>query len=314
MAPPASGAQRPGKVSRIGWLRLNKELSPRHEAFLEGLRELGWVEGKNISIVQRSAEWKNERLPGLAGELVRLKVDIIVALEPPAARAAKEATQTISIVMRSTSHPVAEGFVASLARPGGNVTGVYSFSEDLKGKRLELLKETVPGIRRVAVLWSSAGGAADRMDVPRFRAMETAARALGLELQSLPVQSPEDFEGVFRAAARGRAGALTTIRNPLIVKSRKRIAQFAAERRLPAIYDDREFVEAGGLMSYGVNLTESYRRAAYYVDRILKGAKPADLPVEQPTRFELVINLKTAKALGLTIPPEILLQADRVIK
>jgi len=301
-------AQQPAKIPRIGWLTLG--YPARSEAFRQGLRELGYIEGQNVAIELRNAEGNADRLPDLATELVRLRVDVIVALEPPAARAAKNATKTIPIVMRSTDDPVEVGFVASLARPGGNITGVTSISTDLYGKRLALLKEVVSRLARVAVLWNP--------DFPtgtaNFKDMEAAARSLGLKLQSLETRVASDFDSAFRAASKERVGALITLRNPLIVSQQKQIAELAVRSRLPAIYDDREFVEAGGLMSYGATLGDLYRRAAYYVDRILKGTKPADLPVEQPMKFELVINLKTAKQIGLTIPPEVLYRADKVIK
>ncbi|MBI4488362.1 MAG: ABC transporter substrate-binding protein [Deltaproteobacteria bacterium] len=301
-------AQQTAKVPRIGWLMVN--YSARQEAFRQSLRELGWVEGQNITIEMRNAEFMLDRLPDFTAELVRLKVDLIVALEPPATRAAQNATKTIPIVMRSTDDPVKEGFVHSLARPGGNITGVTSVSTELYGKRLELLKEVVQKLARVAVLWDPSF----RTGKATFKEMEAAAALFRLHLLSSEARRPEDFENAFRAATRGGAHALITLRNPLIVDQRKRIAELAVKSRLPAIYDDRDFVEAGGLMSYGTNLADLYRRAAYFVDRILKGAKPAELPVEQPTKFELFINLKAAKQIGLTIPPNVLARADKVIR
>ena len=302
-------AQEPAKVPRLGFLATGP--SPRVEAFWQALRQLGYVEGQNIAIERRFSENKIDRLPALAAELVRLKVDVIVAPDPPAASAARNATRTIPIVMRSSSDPVEAGLVASIARPGGNITGVYSIAEELVGKRLELLKAVVPRVSRVAVLWDPDFPASARW----FREAEVAARSLGVQLQSLEVRCPNpDYESAFGVATRGHAGALITLRNPPIVFHQRRIVNLATKSRLPAIYDDREFVESGGLMSYGANLADMYRRAATYVDKILKGAKPADLPVEQPTRFELVINLKTAKALGLTIPRSILVRADQVIQ
>ena len=301
-------AQQAGKVPRIGWLMVN--WSPRSEAFQDGLRELGHVEGQTIVTERRNVETKVDRLDDLALELVRLKVDIIVALEPPAVRAAQRATKTIPIVMRSTDDPVEAGFVASLARPGGNITGVTSISSELTGKRLEILKEVVPRLSRAAVLWNP--------DFPGgkiiFREAETAAQLLKLQLQSLEARRPEDFEGAFRVATKQHAHGVITLRNPLIVNQARRIADLAIKSRLPAIYDDRDFLEVGGLMSYGTNLADLYRRAATYVDKILKGTKPADLPVEQPMKFELIINLKAAKQIGLTIPPNVLARADKVIK
>ena len=301
-------AQQPQKIPRIGWLTLG--YPARSEAFRQGLRDLGYIEGKNISIELRNAEGKPDRLPGLAAELVGLKVDLIVALEPPAVRAAMKVTSTIPIVMRSTDDPVEAGFVASLARPGGNITGLTSISGELYGKRLGLLKEIVRGLSRVAVLWNP--------DFPsgaqNFKEMEAEAKPLGMQLRSSEARSAEDFESAFRAAVKGRAQALITLRDPLVVNQRKRIADLAVKSKLPAIYDDREFVEDGGLMSYGTNLADLYRRAATYVGKILKGRKPADLPVEQPMKFELFINTKTAKQIGVTIPQEVLMRADKVIK
>ncbi len=301
-------AQQPKKVPRIGWLMVNT--SPRSEAFRQGLRDLGYIEGQNIVIEMRNVESKVDLLADLAVELVQLKVDLIVALEPPAVRAAQRATKTIPIVMRSTDDPVEAGFVTSLARPGGNITGVTSISTELTAKRLELLKEVVPRLSRVAVLWDP--------DLPggtfSFKDAEASARLLKLQLQSLEARRPGDFESAFRTATKQRAQAVITLRNPLIVNERKRIADLALKDRLPVIYDDRDFVETGGLMSYGTNLADLYRRAATYVDKILKGTKPADLPVERPIKFELVISLKAAKQIGLTIPPNVLARADKVIK
>jgi putative ABC transport system substrate-binding protein len=304
-------AQQPKKVPRIGYLSIGSQLGPIGEAFLQGLRDLGYVEGKSIVIEYRGDPQRREdRLPEFAADLVRLKVDVIVALDPPAARAAKNATKTIPIVMRSTSDPVQAGFVASLARPGGNITGVTSISTELYGKRLELLKEVIPRLSRVGVLRNP-----DRSDnAINFKEMEIAARSLDLRLQSLEVRGANDFESAFRAAGKARAEALITIRTPLINAERKRVADLAVKSRLPAIYDDREYIDAGGLMSYGTDLADLHRRAATYVDKILKGTKPADLPVEQPTKFELIINLKAAKQIGLTVPPNVLARADKVIK
>ena len=310
---PFVGAQQPKKVPRIGYLHIGSQLGPPGEAFLDGLRDLGYVEGKSIIIEYRGDPQRREdRLPKLAAELVDLKVEVIVALDPPAARAAKNATKTIPIVMRSTTDPVQAGFVSSLARPGGNITGVTSISTELYGKRLELLKEVIPRLSRVGVLRNP-----DRPDNVvnlNFKEMEIAARSLNLQLRSLEVRGPDDFENAFRAAGKARVEALITIRNPLFNDQRRRIADLAVKSRLPAIYDDREYINAGGLMSYGTNLIDLHRHAALYVDKILKGAKPADLPVEQPTKFEFVINLKTAKQIGLTIPQSVLYRADKVIK
>ncbi len=304
-------AQQPKNVPRIGYLQLDSQRGPRDEAFLQGLRDLGYFEGKNISIEYRGdPQRREEQLPGLAAELVRLKVDVIVALVPPAARAAKNATKTIPIVMRSTDDPVEAGYVASLAKPGGNITGVTSVGLELTGKRLELLKEVIPRLSRVGVLWDPNFPSGQRI----FKEAKVEAESLRVKLQSLEVRHPDDFESAFRAVTREHGQALVTLRNPLIVSQRKRLADLALKHRLPAIYDDREFVDSGGLMSYGTNLADLYRRAAYYVDKILKGTKPTDLPVEQPTKFELIINLKTAKQIGLTIPPNVLARADKVIK
>ena len=308
------GAQQAQKIPSIGYLSLGSGGGSRsggaREAFRQDLRELGYIVGQNIVIEWRYAHRKRDRLPALAAELVRLKVDVIVALNPPAARAAKNTTTTIPIVVRISSDPVRSGFVASLARPGGNITGLWSISGELIGKRLELLKEMVPGLSRVAVLWKPGR----RRGGVRFKKIEVAARALGVQIQSLEARDPGEFQGVFEAATRERAGALITLRNPVIVRHRKRIAGLALENRLPAIYDDRAFVEVGGLMSYGTNLAALHRRAATFVDKILKGAKPADLPIEQAREFELVINLKTAKQIGVTIPPEVLYRADKIMK
>jgi putative ABC transport system substrate-binding protein len=304
-------AQQTKAIPRIGYLSIGSKLGPRSNAFFQGLRELGYVEGQNILIEHRGdPQRRRERLPQLAQELVQLHVDIIVALDPPSAKAAIAATQTIPIVMRSTNDPVAIGFVASLARPGGNVTGLYSETGELIGKRLEVLKELMPEISRVGILWDPDFPTA----VENYRDTEKAAAALRLRVQSLEARQSQDFPIVFGSAVKGQSQAVFTLRNPLIVKERKRIAELARQSRLPVISDDREFVEAGGLLSYGTNLAELYRRAAYYVDRILRGTKPADLPVEQPTQFELVINLKTANQIGLTIPQSVLYRVDRVIK
>jgi len=296
---------------RIGYLRIGGPTTARDEAFFKALHELGYFEGKNIEVdVRGDPDRRQEQLPALAAELVRSKVEVIVALDPPSAQAAKKATQSIPVVIRTTNDPVEEGMVTSLARPGGNITGLYSITGELTGKRLELLTQTVSRLARVAVLWNPDFVTKD----DNLKNAEASARSLGLQLQPLEARTPAAFEAAFRAAVEHRAQALITLRNPLIVNERQRLAELAIKSKLPAIYDDREFVEAGGLMSYGTNLTDLYRRAAVYVDKILKGAKPADLPVEQPTKFELVINLKTAKQIGLTIPPNVLARADRVIK
>jgi len=274
------------------------------------MRELGYVEGQNITLVFPSAEVTPERLPHLAAELVSLKVDVIVAAGTPAVQAAKEATKTIPIVTPITTEPLETGLVASLARPGGNITGLSYMSSDLSGKRLELLREVVPGVSRIAVLSNPSSATVP----PMMRETEVAARALGVQLQRLEVHGPDDFERVFQAATKERAGALITLDDAFAFTQRTRIVKLATKNRLPAIYGFREFVEVGGLMSYAANLSDMYRRAATYVDKILKGTKPADLPVEQPMKFELVINLKTAEQIGLTIPPNVLVRADKVIK
>jgi putative ABC transport system substrate-binding protein len=282
----------------------------RVEAFRQRLREHGYVEGKNILIEYRDAEGKGERLPDLVAELVRLKVDIIVTVGPGATLAAKKASGTIPIVFASASDPVGTGLVSSLARPGGNITGLSLMVPDLDGKRLELLKEAFPKVARVAFLWNPSGA---RGNLALTR-MEAAAKALGLKLLSLEVRSLDDFEGAFARAKKERAQALITTTGALINTQRRQVLDFAAKNRLPAIYHYSEFVEAGGLMSYGPDNTDLWRRAADFVDKILKGAKPADLPVQQATKFELIINLKAAKQIGLTISPNALSRADRVIK
>jgi putative ABC transport system substrate-binding protein len=283
----------------------------RSEAFRQGLRELGYIEGKNLVIEYRSAEGKADRFPSLAAELVRLTVELIVTAGPLATRAAKQATSTIPIVMANDPDPVGNGFVASLARPGGNVTGLSNLAPELGGKQLELLKEIVPKLSRVAVFGTSTQpGTAQRL-----REMEVAAGAFGLKLQYSDVQSPKDIEGAFRAANKSGADAVLIMMAGVVAGAhRTRILELAAKSRLPTIVQSRGFVEAGGLISYGVYIRDLDRRAATYVDKILKGARPADLPIEQPTKFELVINLKTAKQIGLTIPPNVLARADRVIR
>jgi putative tryptophan/tyrosine transport system substrate-binding protein len=306
-------AQQPKKVPRIGYLSVSSPsaMSTRTEAFRQGLRELGYVEGKNIVIEWRSAEGKRDRLPSLAAELVRLKVDIIVTAGPPATRSAKEATVTIPIVFAQDGDPVASGFVASLARPGGNITGLSTLAPELSGKRLELLKEIVPRLSRVAVLGNSTNPANAQV----LKETELAAGVFGVKLQYLDVLDPKDIETAFRAASKGRADAvLMTVSGGVVLSQRTQVVELAAKSRLPAMYIIREYVETGGLMSYGVSLIDLDRRAATYVDKILKGAKPADLPVEQPTKFEFIINLTAAKQIGLTIPPNVLVRADKVIR
>jgi putative ABC transport system substrate-binding protein len=305
--PLAADAQQPAKVPRIGILRPGSPPDPLVEGFQQGLRDLGYVEGRNISIEYRWAGGREERLPSLAADLVRLKVDVIVA--GAAAVAAKQATATIPIVMPVSADPVKLGLVSSLARPGGNVTGLTSLSDELPGKWLELMKETLPRVSRMAVLWDPAN------DPGQVRISEVAARSLGLQLQVLKVGRPDGFETAFAGAQTNRAGAFIVLGSPFFYTHRTRLVALAAQHRLPTIYAQREFVVgSGGLMSYGADFRDLFRRAATYVDKILKGAKPSDLPVEQPTKFELVVNFKTAKALGLTIPQSLLLRADEVIQ
>lgn len=306
-----SEAQQPTKVPRIGFqsAAFPSAIAARIEAFRQGLRELGYVEGKNIVIEYRYAEGKLDRLNEFAADFVRLKVDVIVTAAPSSTRAAKKATSAIPIVMGYDSDPVGNGFVGSLARPGGNITGLSSLAPEISGKQLELLKEIVPRLSHVAVLGTSTLTSAQVL-----KEMELAAGALGVKLQYLAVLDPKDIESAFQAAGKGRADAVLVLASPILESARSRVADFAAKSRLPAIYHVPEFVEAGGLMSYGVSFIDLYRRAATYVDKILKGAKPTDLPVEQPIKFEFVINLKAAKQIGLTIPPNVLARTDRVIR
>jgi len=313
-APLAAEAQQAAKIARIGYLATNPATSPHpREAFLQGLRDLGYVEGRNLVIEYRHAEGKVEQLPALAAELVALKVDVIVASGTLAALAAKQATSTLPIVFNPAGDPVGSGLVTSLARPGGNVTGLSAFAPELIGKRLELLKQAVPGVSRVAVLWQP-GAFGERAEMDTLKRAEVAARDLGVPLQFVEARGPADFDRAFSDMTRARAGALTVLASNMFNSERRRLVDLAAKNRLPALYSARELVDAGGLMSYGANLADLNRRAATYVDRILKGTKPADLPVEQPTKFELIINLKTAKALGLTIPQSVLGRADEVIQ
>jgi putative ABC transport system substrate-binding protein len=307
-----AAAQQAKKVPRIGFLATvsPSTILARVEAFRQGLRELGYVEGKNIVIEYRYAEGKLDRLSELAAELVRLKVDVIVTAGPVPTRAAKEVTVTIPIVMGFDDDPVGSGFVASLARPGGNITGLSTLSPEISGKQLELLKEIIPKLSRVAVLGTSTRPG----NAQELREVELAAGALGVKLQYVDVLSPKDIEPAFQAARKGRADALLVLGSPVLISYRKQLVDLAVKNRLPAIYNRSEFVEDGGLMTYGVSVTDLFRRAATYVDKILKGAKPADLPVEQARKFELVINLKAAKQIGLTIPPNVLARADKVIK
>jgi putative ABC transport system substrate-binding protein len=305
-------AQQPKKVPRIGMLGIvpASAAEGRIEAFRQGLRELGYVEGKNIVIEYRTAEGKLENLPALAAELVRLKVDVIITRGPPPTRSAKEATNTIPIVMGWDYDPVGNGFVASLARPGGNITGLSSLAPEISGKQLELLKEIVPKLAQVAVL----GNSTIQGNAQALRETEAAAGVFGVHLQYLEVRGPTDIETAFRAASKGRADAVLVLTNPFPFSQRKQVVDLAAKSRLPAIYPQSEYVEDGGLMTYGPSINDLFRRAAIYVDKILKGAKPTDLPVEQPTKFEFIINLKAAKQIGLTIPPNVLVRADKVIK
>jgi putative tryptophan/tyrosine transport system substrate-binding protein len=305
-------AQQPTKIPRIGFVtgQSPSSISARAEAFRQGLLALGYAEGKNIVIEYRYAEGKFDRLAALAAELVRLKVDVIVTGGPGVTRLAKEATVIIPIVMAWDSDPVGNGFVASLARPGGNITGLATLAPEISGKQLELLKDIVPGLSRVAVLGSS-NEPANRQSLTEI---ELAAGGLGVKLQYLDVLSSKDIETAFGAATKSRAQAFLALASRVVNFQRAQIAALAVKSRLPAIYYATEFVEDGGLMSYGASITDLFRRAATYVDKILKGAKPADLPVEQPTKFEFIINLKAAKQIGLTISPNVLARADKVIK
>ena len=305
-------AQQPKKIARIGFLAGTAASIEKNriEAFRQGLRELGYVEGKNIVIEWRWAEGKFDRLPDLAAELVRLNVEVIVTGGSTSTRAAKKVTTTVPIVMAQVNDPVGNGFVASLARPGGNMTGLSTLYPEISGKRLELLKEIVPKLSRVAVF----GDSTNPGNAQSLRETELAAAAFGVQLQYLDVPGPKDIETAFRAASKGRADAVLVLGGPVVQSHRTQIVDLAAKSRLPATYNVPEFVEDGGLMSYGVSVNDLYRRAATYVDKILKGVKPADLPVEQPTKFELIINLKTAKQIGVTIPQSVLYQADKVIK
>jgi putative ABC transport system substrate-binding protein len=305
-------AQQPKKIPRIGFLGASSPsaISARIEAFRQGLRELGYVEGKNIVIEYRYAEGKLDRLSTLAAELVRLGVDVIVLAGPASIRPAKEATSTIPIVMANDADPVGSGVVASLARPGGNITGLSNLAPEISGKRLELLKEIVPRLSRLAILGTSTTSGTAQV----LKEMEPAAGVFKVQLQYLDVLSPKDIETVFREARKGRADAVLVLQGGVFNSQREQIVDLAVRSRLPAIYHAREWVEDGGLMSYGVSVTDLYRRAATFVDKILKGAKPADLPVEQPLKFEFIINLNAAKQIGLTIPQSVLFRADKVIK
>ena len=305
-------AQQPTKLSRIGFLNAasTSALAGRLDAFRQGLTELGYIEGKNIVVEYRYADAKADRLPALAAELVGAKLDLIVAATTPGVLAVKKASATVPIVFVDISDPVANGLVASLARPGGNITGLTIFGAELSGKRLELLKETAPNVARVALLWNSANPSNELM----WKETQAVAHELRVQLISLEVRSSTDFDSALETALREHAQALIAAPEPLINTHLKRIVEFAAKNRLPAMYGAPEVVNAGGLLVYAPSYTDEYRRAAIYVEKILKGAKPGDLPVQQPGKFELLINLKTAKQIGLTIPPNVLARADKVIK
>ena len=313
LAPPGVEAQRAGKVPRIGFLSPSSLSDPRTQLFIEAfqqrLRELGWIEGQNIAIEYRWAEDRTERLPDLANNLVSARVDVLVAATSPAIQAAKQATGTIPIVMAGAVDPVATGFVASIARPGGNITGLSDMSSELVGKQLEILKEVVPRVSRVALLWNPANPS----NAPQLRHAQEAGRASGLGLLSHEVRGAAEIDSAFAAITSEGAGAVIVMVDAIFIAHRTRIAQLAAKGRLPAMYGRTDHVKAGGLMAYGPNIADLYRRTATYVDKILKGSNPADLPVEQPTKFELVVNVKTATSLGLTIPQSVLLRADQVI-
>jgi putative ABC transport system substrate-binding protein len=311
--PLAAGAQQAAKVPRIGYLSVNLAGSSHMtEGFRQGLRDLGYVEGRNVVIEFRDAEGKLERLPALAAELVALKVDVIVVGGTVAALVAKQATRTLPVVFVSAIDPVTDGLVTSLARPGGNVTGLSALAPELVGKRLEQLKQVVPGVSQVAVLWQP-GALGERTEKDLRKEAEVAARALGVRLQFVGARGPDDIDSAFADMTKARAGALTVLGSTMLINERRRLVDLAAKSRLPAVYGLREYVDAGGLMCYGPNNADMSRRAATYVDKILKGAKPGDLPVEQPTKFELLINLRTAKALGLTIPPSLLQRAEVIL-
>jgi putative ABC transport system substrate-binding protein len=305
-------AQQPTKVPRIGFVSAASPptIALRTAAFSQGLRELGYVGGKSIVIEYRYADGKLDRLPALAAELLRLKVDAIVTSAATSTRAVKEATSTIPIIMAQDNDPVGNGFVASLARPGGNITGLSSYSAELNGKRVELLKEIVPRLSRLGVVGESTYPG----NAQSLKETELAAGALKVQLQYLDVLDPKDIETAFREASKGRADGILMLQSAVLNSQRKQTTDLAIKSRLPAIYYAPEFLDAGGLMNYAASITDLYRRAATYVDKILKGAKPADLPVEQPKKFELIINLKAAKQIGLTIPPNVLARADKVIK
>jgi putative tryptophan/tyrosine transport system substrate-binding protein len=307
-----SKAQQPAKVPRIGF-QLDSPVAAvaaRIEGFRQGLRELGYVEGKNIIIEWRSSEGKVERRAEIAAELVRLKVDVIVSAGPTVTRAVKEATSTVPIVMSQDPDPVGSGFVASLARPGGNITGLSALSPEMSGKQLEIMKEFLPKLSRMAVI----GNSTNPGDAQVLRETVLAAGVYEVYLRYLDVLDAKDIEPIFRAAAKGRADALLVLGNPILNSHRQQVVDLAAKHRLPTAYARPEFIEAGGLMYYGTSYNDLYRRAAIYVDKILKGAKPGDIPVEQPIKFEFIVNLKAAKQIGLTMPPNVLVRADKVIR
>jgi len=312
MAGAVAQAQQPTKVPRIGYLAVNSlsDNAARIDAFRQGLRELGYVEGKNIIIEWRSAEGKPDRLPALAVELVSLQVDVLVSYGPTPTRAAKKATTKVPIVMSFDGDPVGSGVVASLARPGGNITGLSSLAPEISGKQLELLKEIVPTLSRVAVL----GNSTEPGNAPALKELELAGGALKVQIQYLDVLRAKDIEPSFQSTTKQRAGAVIVLAGPVMSPHRTEVVNLTAKNRLPAMYYRSDYVEAGGLMSYGTNFPDLFRRAATFVDKILKGAKPADLPVEQPKKFEFIVNLKAAKQIGLTIPPNVLARADKVIR
>ena len=307
-APLAAGAQQPGKVYRLGvMLASSASNNPLLDAFRQGLRELGWMDGKNIELEIRG-DGNSERYPAIAAELIRLRVDMIVVANSPAAAAAKNATSTLPIVMVTVGNPVGRGLVDSIARPGGNITGLTIMEADIVGKQLQLLKETIPRASRVSVVRNARAASLSSKN------LEVAAQLLAIQPQILEVRSPEEFDNAFSTMIRGRSDALLVMSDSMFFVHRKRLADLAIKARLPTMFTTSEYAEAGGLMAYGASSLYNFRRAAVYVDKILKGAKPADLPIEQPTQFEFVINLKTAKALGVTIPPSLLGRADRVIQ
>jgi putative ABC transport system substrate-binding protein len=313
-APLAAEAQPAGKMPRIGFLSPSSPSDPRThrflEAFKQGLHALGWREAQNITIEYRWAEEKTERLPDLARQLVSLRVDVIVAATTPAILPAKQATATIPIVMAVAVDPVGTGIVPSIARPGGNITGLSLMAPELLGKQMQLVREVVPKVSRMAILWNPSNAS----NAPQLRNARDAARALKVQLQALEARGPAEIDSAFAVMTKERADAVIVLADAMLIAHRTRIADLAAKSRLPAMYGLTDHAAAGGLIAYGPNIADLYRRAAVYVDRILKGAKPADLPIEQPTKFELVINLKAAKALGLTIPPSLLARADQVIE